>query len=434
MSSKKLSRRNFLKAAATGAGATALGAVPALTHLPVLAQDNVTLTFAVHWELAFQPVQEEWDTMYQESHPNITIEKIYNTWADHNTAVVTWAAAGTLPDFLYVHGSRAVPWSKGGILMALDPYTEADPDFDVDGVFQEALRLYNVDGMQWAIPYDHGPVLLGYNKDMFDAAGMDYPGEEWTIEEFAEAARALTIPGERWGFGADVSLGNESAPAHLGIFGGATFNEAEDGLLLDTDESREGLNFWFTELMHGDHAISDAAEMSSFSGDGRLTGQFGMFRIATWDIPTFHDLAAFAYDVAPWPTGPAGRHTGSFGSGFGGTSSTEHPQQVWDYLSEYLSVQGMEFMWAASGRGSPARDAAYQAFLDAEIVPEHTQYFLDAMNNYAVTGRPYQSVTGPEVYSVIDANRTLLSTGEITVDQFIENVNEQSAPIFSRES
>jgi multiple sugar transport system substrate-binding protein len=433
LSRKQLSRRDFLKAAAAGSGAAALGTIPALSNLPALAQDNVTLTFAVHWELAFQPVQEEWDKMYQEAHPNITIEKIYNTWADHNTAVVTWAAAGTLPDFLYVHGSRAVPWSKGGILMPLDEFIETDTDFDVDGVFQEALRLYNVDNTQWAIPYDHGPILLGYNKDMFDAAGMDYPTEEWTIEDLAEVAKALSIPGQQWGFGANVSLGNESAPAHLGIFGGATFNEAEDGLLLDTDESREGLNFWF-DLMHKDHAISDAAEMSSFSGDARLAGQFGMFRIATWDIPTFHDLATFAYDVAPWPSGPAGRRTGSFGSGFGGTAATQHAPEVWDYLSAYLSVEGMEFMWAASGRGSPARDAAYQAFLDAPIVPEHTIYFQDAMKEYAITGRPYQSVTGPEVYAVIDANVTLLATGEITVDQFIENVNAQADPIFNRDA
>jgi multiple sugar transport system substrate-binding protein len=430
---KPLSRRDFLKAAAAGGGALALGAVPVLGRgrFAALAQDQVTLTFAVHWELAFQPTQEEFDAQYTEKHPNITIEKIYNTWADHNAIVLTWAAAGTLPDFLYVHGSRAFPWAKQEILLPLDSYIAADEAFDVEGVFQEALRLYKIDDKQYAIPYDHGPILLGYNKDAFDEAGMDYPTEDWTIEDFAAAAKALSVPGQKWGGGPDIGFGNEAYPAYLGIFGGATFNEAEDALLLDTDGSRAALNFW-VDLMHKDHALSNAGEMSSFSGDARLSGQYAMFRIATWDIPTFHDLATFKYDVAPWPSGPEGRHTGSFGSGFAGTATTAHPDEVWQYLSEYLSKDGMEFMWAKSGRGSPARDAAYQAFLDAPIVPEHTIYFQDAMKNYAVTGHPYQSVTGPQVFDVISQNATLLQTGEIDVETFIKNVNDQAAPIFAQ--
>ena len=434
MDNKKLSRREFLKTAAASATGAALfaklGAVTPAFASPAR-QDQVTLTFAVHWELAFQPTQDAWDAKYTEEHPDIKIEKIYNTWADHNAIVLTWAAAGELPDIVYVHGSRAVPWGKQDILFDLNSHIEADKAFDVEGVFQEALRLYKVDGKQYAIPYDHGPILLGYNKDAFDKAGVAYPTDKWTTEDFVTAAKALTIPGQQWGFGPDVSLGNESYPAHLGIFGGATFNDEENGLLLDTEGSRAGLNFWF-DLMHKDHVISDNSEMSSISGDARLSGQFAMFRIATWDIPSFHDLSTFKYDVAPWLTGPQGQHTGSFGSGFGATATTKHPDEAWAYLSEYLSTEGMEFMWAKSGRGSPAREAAYQAFLDAPIVPEHTKYFLDAMNNYAITGRPYQTVTGPEVMTVITDNVTLLSTGEIDVDTFIKNVTEQATPIFAR--
>lgn len=437
MDNKKLSRRDFLKAAAASAAGAAMftqmGQI-ASTFASPAHQDAVTLKFAVHWELAFQPTQEAWDEKFTAEHPNIKVEKIYNTWADHNTIVPTWAAAGELPDILYVHGSRAVPWGKQDILLDIKDRMEADTAFDWKGVFQEALVLYNVEGKQYAIPYDHGPILLGYNKDAFDAAGVAYPTEKWTTEDFVTAAKALTIPDKQWGFGADVSLGNEAYPAHLGIFGGATFNDTEDKLLLDTDESRAALNFWF-DLMHKDHVISDAAEMASVGAggaDARLTGQFAMFRIATWDIPSFHDLSTFKYDVAPWISGPAGQHTGSFGSGFGGTFTTQHPDEVWTYLSEYLSKDGMEFMWAKSGRGSPARESAYQAFLEAPIVPEHSQYFLDAMKNYAVTGHPYKTVTGPEVFQVISDNVTLLSTGEIDVDTFIKNVDEQSAPIFAR--
>jgi multiple sugar transport system substrate-binding protein len=57
---------------------------------------------------------------------------------------------------------------------------------------------------------------------------------------------------------------------------------------------------------------------------------------------------------------------------------------------------------------------------------------MHALANYAVTGHPYQSLTGPQVYDVISQNLTLLHTGAITVDEFIANVMEQSAPIFAQ--
>ncbi len=432
MTNKQFSRRDFLKTAAATTGALAVGALPDLSRITALAADQITINYGCTWELAFQPTQEAFDAAYTAKHPNVTIKKIYNTWADHQAIVLTWAAAGQLPDFLYVHGTRAVPWSKGNILMSLDKYIAADTGFDIAGVFQEALRLYKVDGTQWAIPYDHGPILLGYNIDMFDKMKMKYPTADWTQDDLATAMKALSIPGKQWGFDS-VSLGNESAPAHLGPYGGATFNDAEDGLLLDTDGSRAGLNFWF-DLMHKDHAVADQAESTAAAGgsDARMSGLFGMFRIATWDVPTFHDLATFKYDVAPWPKGPKGYKTGSFGSGFGGTATTKVGDAVWAYMSEYLSKDGMEFMWAKSGRGSPARESAYQAFLDAPIVPKGSKYFLDAMKSYAVTGHPYLTVKGPEVLTVITDNVTLLSTGDITVDQFITKVNEQAKPIFDR--
>jgi multiple sugar transport system substrate-binding protein len=252
------------------------------------------------------------------------------------------------------------------------------------------------------------------------------------MDDFREAAIALSIPDQRWGFSGyygTIGLGNEPGVAHLGPWGGRTFNDDETALLIDSDEAREALNFWFS-MMHEDHAIPNETERGSFTAGIYLSGQVGMFGLATWGTPELTDFATFEWDVAPWPTGPAGRSTGSFGSGFGATRDSQNPDAAWRYLSAYLSVEGMEFMWGSSGRGSPAREAAYQSYLDSETAPDHAEYYLDALANYATTGRPYASVTGPQVMDVVNQNNTLLHTGEITVDQFISNVMEQTASIF----
>ncbi len=401
----------------------------------VFAQDPITLTLALHWEPSFQPTQEAFDQAFMERHPDIRIEVIYNTWGDHNAIVPTWAAAGELPDIVYTHGSRATPWAAGGICANLDSYIEATPEFDVAGIFPVALAQYQYQGSQYALPYDHGVILLGYNKDLFDAAGMAYPDETWTMDDLREAALALSIPGQQWGFGGyynGISLAGEGGVSFLGPWGGASFNETEDVLLFDTEGSRAGLEFWYSLMAEG--AIPNAADVASMGGGQIMyTGMDAMWAMPSWETPAFHDNAGFAWDVAPWPTGPAGRVTGAFGSGFCITTQSENPDAAWLYLSEYLSKEGMEFMWGSTGRGSPARQTAYQSWIDSELAPEHASYYLDALANYTVNGRPFQSVTGPEIMDVINQNQTLLNAGEISIDQFIANVMEQSAPIFARE-
>jgi len=400
------------------------------------AQEPTTLTLALHWEPSFQPTQEAFDAAFMERHPEIKIEVIYNTWADHNAIVPTWAAAGELPDIVYTHGSRATPWAAGEICANLDSYIETDEDFNVEGIFPVALEQYQYEGNQYALPYDHGVILLGYNKDAFDTAGMAYPDETWTMDNFREAAVALTIPGQQWGFGGyynGIPLAGEGAVSFLGPWGGASFNETEDALLFDSEGSRTALNFWYGLMAEG--VIPNQEDVGSMGGGQIMyTGQDAMWAMASWETPAFADLAAFAWDVAPWPEGPEGRVTGAFGSGFCITSQSKNPDAAWLYLSEYLSEEGMIAMWGETGRGSPAREAAYQSWIDSELSPDNAEFYLEALAEYAVNGRPYASVTGPEIIDVINQNQTLLNTGEITVEQFITNVKEQTDPIFAREN
>lgn len=195
MASTTLSRRRFLAFSSVAAGAVALAAcapptAPAADAGGMAA--SVTVSTALTWEAAFQTTQQEFDANFMEENPDIVLEPVYNTWSDHNQVVPTWAAADTLPDIIYVHGSRAFPWAFEGITVSMQSHIDADPGFNIGGVWEEALRLYRFEGEQHGIPYDHGPIILGYNKDIFDAAGVDYPAEDWTIEDLVETSIALT--------------------------------------------------------------------------------------------------------------------------------------------------------------------------------------------------------------------------------------------------
>ena len=55
-----------------------------------------------------------------------------------------------------------------------------------------AARGVPTDGTQYALPSSFSDVVLYYNKDLFDAAGLDYPTSDWTWADEKAAAEALT--------------------------------------------------------------------------------------------------------------------------------------------------------------------------------------------------------------------------------------------------
>ena len=55
------------------------------------------------------------------------------------------------------------------------------------------------DGKQIALPYDFGPMIVYYNRDLFKAANVAEPKPGWTLDDFNAAATKLTTGG-KFGF------------------------------------------------------------------------------------------------------------------------------------------------------------------------------------------------------------------------------------------
>lgn len=435
MNSRKVSRRSFLQMAGVGASAAFLAACAAPgadSGDGAPAADQTEVSMGLTWGASFQPRQGEFNDMFMERNPDISLEVIYNTWADHNNVVPTWAAADELPDVIYVHGSRGFPWAFEGISTPLDSYTEADEAFDVGGIWEEAMRLYRFKGSTYAIPYDHGPILLGYNKDLFDEAGMAYPDETWTMETLRENALKLTnleaeIP--QWGYtGECPEFVGTGGPSTLAGWGAGILNDDENQLTIDTDGAREAIKFWI-DLIHTDKSAPTPAESEAFEQGPWIGGRIAMANVPSWETPQLAEFAPFGWDVAPWPEGPVTRKTGSFGSGFCITNDSKSPDHAWRFMSEYLSVEGMSFVWGESGRGSPAREAAYGSWMGSELAPEHAQFYLEALGDYAETSRPYQTLGAAELNDIVNRQVDLLKSGEADVDSALAAIMEEGQPV-----
>jgi len=79
--------------------------------------------------------------------------------------------------------------------------------FDLYDGFGEGIKASFVGDEIYGLPYTKGGFYVFYNKNMFDAAGVPYPTDDWTWEEFEETAKKLTKgSGANKVYGANIHL------------------------------------------------------------------------------------------------------------------------------------------------------------------------------------------------------------------------------------
>ncbi len=109
--------------------------------------------------------------------------------------------AGTMPDVMIVDAASAAVFVNNGMLMDLTPFIKRDAEFNIEDYYANTVKIGRREDKLFMIPGDFTPMVMYYNKDIFDAAGVAYPKAGWSFQEFLETAKKLTDPAKKqYGF------------------------------------------------------------------------------------------------------------------------------------------------------------------------------------------------------------------------------------------
>ena len=151
---------------------------------PAEPEGPVTLTLS-GWSLETTPEFQVLADAFHEANPNVTVDVVEYDPAEYNTLLTADLGAGSGPDIITQKEVKFVPvLVDGGQLLDV-----SDVELP-DGI--GGAESYQVDGVQYAVPYRQDSWVLYYNQDIFDAAGVDYPDGSWTWDDYDDAAAALT--------------------------------------------------------------------------------------------------------------------------------------------------------------------------------------------------------------------------------------------------
>lgn len=349
-------------------------------------QSKVTISVAHSWDATFFERQKQFDELFMERHPNIEVVAENTPFSDYLQKYSAQAAGDALPDVMYSQFAWAQQLIQAGLFIPLDDYIANDPEFNLVDFVEPSLVSYRHEEQLYLIPYDEGPGVLYYNKEIFDEAGIPYPDETWTLERLKEVAIELTSgqgPEKIYGI-ADVAnpASGTMAPSYLYPFAASYVNEPfETECLLTSPEAVDAMKWWHELREQG--AVPSPEELQNVAWPAFQFGNIAMYLEGTWATPPIRANADFDWAIAPWPQGPEAHSTFSAGSAYGITQNSETPDAAWIYLNEYLSTCGQAYMWALTGRGSPARLSAWPAFLDSEFAPEGAGFAREALETYA---------------------------------------------------
>jgi sn-glycerol 3-phosphate transport system substrate-binding protein len=136
--------------------------------------------------------------MFNQSQDAIVVNSTFQgSYDDTYNALLAAFEAGTQPNIIQNFDLASQTMFDTGRLVPAHELMAAD-NYDSD-VFVPAVRDYysDEDGMV-AMAFNSSTPIVYYNPDMFEAAGLDAPDDEWNFSDFLDACEALQDTGVQY--------------------------------------------------------------------------------------------------------------------------------------------------------------------------------------------------------------------------------------------
>jgi multiple sugar transport system substrate-binding protein len=368
-----ISRRQLLK------GLAALSALPALAActVPVTttgagapAAEVTTIEFITPGALGLErTMYENFVLKFMDANPNIRVNVSFEAWGDYMTKLPTILAGGVIPDMIHQHMSIVQDYAYRGALADLVPFMERDnvrPEDYIPALFE----AFSHGEKTFGIPKDSAAWGIYYNKTMLDAAGLPYPADDWSLDDFRNLARALTLDEEgrpstdpafnpeaikQWGFGwwnNPTPTDTESARGFVRAYGGDWYDEGYTATLITDQPVIDDLKM-FSEMRCHEHSIPTPAQAQG-QGDPFRAGLVAM--AVSFHIMTFfskQENVKFDYDVTFFPKGPGGQYSVVGCSGWAVPAQAVHKEEGWALVKYLTSLEtqtyiGLQKRWGVS--------------------------------------------------------------------------------------
>jgi multiple sugar transport system substrate-binding protein len=354
---------------------------PVIAPVPCAAPGELTMwVWDEAWATVIGQAIDDWTAEYC---PGAAVDLQVQPWSQYWDLLRTNIAGGDMPDVFNMSQDRFFFYAENEAILNLQPYLdEAGIDSSVWGAGMiDPYRWGETDDLH-AVPVNWDTVALYYNRDLFDAAGLEYPTNDWTWDDFAAAAEALTDP-EADVYGAAVYSEFQSGYTNFIASTGTSpvMDAGRTTCTLGEPGSLEALNF-----LHGLYEAGFMPSVSTIGGASAddsfnywLAGRVAMVSGGSWKLPTATEQATFNWDVVQLPAYPETGLSSSVLHSVGYVASAQSPEaDLAANLVLFLGSDQAQAYFAAAGGVAPANPALQDEWIAAFDPDKNIQAFVNA--------------------------------------------------------
>jgi multiple sugar transport system substrate-binding protein len=307
-------------------------------------KEDVELKFLMWGNQGHMDVYNKLIDGFKQENPGIQVRMESVPFAEYQQKISVLAAGKSLPDIAWVSERMVPQFKENGILADVSEFKD-DADFKLDDYIPSTLDLFRDGEQLLGLPFSTPPVVMFYNKTLFDQAQLTDPNTlaakgEWTWEQFEQSAKEISSSDAKnrvyganffrdwktWAILSSYSWSNGSGPFNDDMTA-FTWN---DQYGVETFELLERM--MFTELSH-----PKAGEQVSFDA-----GNVGMFFDNYSYVSKAREITNFEWSIAPMPSGSQGSVPMLGQAGYTLFKDSEHPEEAKKLLKYFASQSGIE--------------------------------------------------------------------------------------------
>lgn len=368
---------------------------------------------------------------FEKQNPGTTVELTpiaASGWGEYYANLATLIASGKHPDLTFISSEGVKFLDQNNLVLPINSYLKSDPDADKiqKDIAPGLIKSFTVGSDITALPNSWNDMVLYYNTDLFQKAGIPAPDGTWTWDQFQDVAKKLTTNGV-YGF---AWTGTEIFPGVLPWVANQGGNFVSNDVCSATADSapvEKAYTFLQGLIQQG---ISPAPPASNDLITDFENGKIAMFGAGRWPLPTLVQ-GSTKFDITRYPTGST-YQTVVGAAGYPILKSAKNPDLAWKFQKYSASIEVQDSLIGTASApydSIPSSRTTADKTVAAGIPPANSKLYYDSVDKYpSLTPFP-----APEKYSQFEsaviADTQLIFGGNDTVKQGLAQMQKDLEPI-----
>lgn len=308
--------------------------------------------------------------LFNSQHSNVTV-KFEPITGNYYGTLATELSTNSGPGVFYIENYAIPQFASNGYLENLTPSLSSNTSYNLSGFASSIVNTFDYKGQLFAAPKDWSPLLMYFNKEMFNAEHVPYPSN-YTTWNWTTMLHTLTLLKNNESLAKNAGINNPApmvvgpqvarALAFMHEAGGQWINQAGDAAVANTTGFANGFTFWYN-LYHNGLAQLNTNYSAGWNGGDFATGSIGMVVSGTWTIPVLNSSGSAFYgkmsNVGYFHM-PSNMQNGTmmFNVGLGVNSALNGTQKwVANQFVQFFTGPTGEKTWVSDGLALPSRVA-----------------------------------------------------------------------------